>query len=257
MAVESVKRTFLVTLALAVVCSMLVSVSAVALRERQEANRLLDRQKNILMVTGLYDPTVPIPEAFGSVETRIVDLDTGEYVPAETIDPVTFDQVAAIQDPSTSKAVAKSEDIAAIARRERYSAVYLVKKDGKLDQVVLPVRGQGLWSMMWAFISLDADGTTVRGISYYQHGETAGLGAEIQNPAWAASWAGKKIYGDDGEVQLRVIKGEAPDASTYELDGLSGATLTCDGVTATLAYWFGDHGFKRYLDKLKKGDRSG
>lgn len=242
---ESVRRTFFVTLTLAVVCSFLVSVSAVGLRERQEANRLRDRKRNILVVTGLYDANVPIDQAFARIETKVVDLETGEYA---DIDPAEFDQAGAAHDPATS--TTPSPDIAGINRRERYSLVYLVKADGVLEQVVLPVRGRGLWSTMYAFLALDKDLETVRGITYYRHGETPGLGGEIDNPRWQASWKGKKVFGKDGRVALRVVKGAA--ASDLEVDGLSGATLTCDGVTATIRYWLSESGFKPYLERLRK-----
>ena len=116
--------------------------------------------------------------------------------------------------------------------------------------------GQGMWSTMYAFISLQADGRTVNAISFYQHGETPGLGAEIANPQWQQRWINKQIFDLKGDVRLRVIHGAVDKNSKnapYEIDGISGATLTGNGVTNMIRYWFGDQGFGPYLAKLQQG----
>ena len=79
---------------------------------------------------------------------------------------------------------------------------------------------------MYAFVAVAADGQTIKGITYYDHGETPGLGGEIENPAWQALFKDKKLFGEDGMPALRVIKGHAPEGSEHDIDGLSGATLT-------------------------------
>jgi Na+-transporting NADH:ubiquinone oxidoreductase subunit C len=243
-------RTFFVTLALAIVCSLAVSVSAVGLRERQQVNAALDRKRNILRVAGLDDPSVSVEEAFRQVETRLIHLSTGDYV--EDADPEAFDQRMAASSARTSVVLNKEQDTASLGRREKQSLVYLVKKDGKLDQVILPVRGRGLWSTLYAYIALDKDLETVRGITFYEHGETAGLGAEVENPDWQAVWRGKKVYDDRGTVALRCIKGVASVDAPHDIDGLSGATLTVNGVSDMVRFWFGDTGFGPYLAKLKE-----
>ena len=245
---ESTLKTFLVTLALAVVCSLLVAVSAVGLRARQETNRDLDRKRNILAVAGLYDPDIPIADAFEQIETRLVDLRTGEY--SDDPPAATYDQQGALLDAQASDSVPPGEDIAGIARREHYSVVYLVRQDDEVTQIILPVRGQGLWDMMYGFLALDRDLQTVRGITFYQHAETPGLGGEVENPQWQASWANKKVYDEAGMVKIHVVKGVG--RADDEIDGISGATLTVNGVTAMMSYWFGDSGFKPYIDRLKR-----
>ncbi len=107
--------------------------------------------------------------------------------------------------------------------------------------MVLPVRGKGLWSTMYAYVAVDSrPDKTVRGVSFYEHGETPGLGGEIENTAWQDGWRGKQIYTDEGEVGLRVVKARAPaeDAAAFQIDGLSGATLTTIGVDHLLEFWF-------------------
>ncbi len=251
MARESVNKTFIVAIVLAAVCSLLVAGAAIGLRPMQEANKVRDRKKNILIVAGLYDAKASVEESFGQIEPRIVDLATGEYVAEDKFDPETFDQRAAAKDPELSVAIPSEKDLAGIGRREKYTLVYLVKKDDKLDQVILPVDGKGLWSTLYGFLALDGDLNTVKGITFYEHAETPGLGGEIDNPTWKAKWAGKKVYDDKGGVQLVVVKGVADESSPHQVDGLSGATLTANGVTNLVQYWLGDDGFKKLLERLK------
>jgi Na+-transporting NADH:ubiquinone oxidoreductase subunit C len=251
MARESVNKTFMVAIVLAAACSLLVAGAAIGLRPLQEANKVRDRKKNILIVAGLYDAKAPVEKSFEQIEPRIVDLATGEYVAEDQFDPETFDQRAAAKDPELSVDIPAEKDLAGIRRREKYSLVYLVKKDGKLDQVILPIDGKGLWSTLYGFLALSGDLNTVKGITFYEHAETPGLGGEIDNPTWKALWAGKKIYDEKGSVELYVAKGVADKNSPHQVDGISGATLTANGVTNLVQYWLGDDGFKKLLERLK------
>jgi Na+-transporting NADH:ubiquinone oxidoreductase subunit C len=133
--------------------------------------------------------------------------------------------------------------------------VYLVEKDQRIDQVILPIRGKGAWSTMYAYVALDGDFNTIRGISFYEHGETPGLGGEIENKRWLEGWQGKQVYGPDQTVALRVVKGQAAEnepQAAYQIDGLSGATVTGAGVSNLLRFWFGDHGFKPFLNTMRR-----
>ncbi len=254
MARESLGKTFAMALTLCAVCSFLVSGAAVGLRSKQKENRDQDRKKNILVAAGLYNSNVPVDEAFRQVEPRIVDLATGDYVSEDQLDPQNFNQRLSAKDPELSVSIPSQEDLAGIRRREKYSFVYLVKKEDRLDQVVLPVNGKGLWSTMYGFLALDSDLNTVRGMTFYEHAETPGLGGEIDNPKWKALWPGKNVYDDQGSVQFKLIKGSVDQGSPeaiYEVDGLAGATLTANGVTHMVQYWLGDHGFKTFLKRLR------
>lgn len=240
-------KPFYSVLVLAFVCSALVAGAAVGLRPQQEANKELDRKKHILYAANLFEKGKSIGQLFGPVETRIIELATGEYVDDETLVPGPYRQLG------------DNEDLARLRRVEKYSPVYLVRNGEQLEQIVLPVRGKGLWSTMYAYVALDGDLTTIRGVSFYEHGETPGLGGEIENSRWQQEWQGKQVYDDSGDVALSFAKGKAneegPEAS-HQIDGLSGATLTTKGVEGLMEFWFGDHGFKPFFAHLKNKDNS-
>ncbi len=258
---DSVSNTFVVAAVLCVVCSVIVSAAAVGLRPLQAANEERYQRQNILIAAGLEEEmkSSSIDDLFKNIETQIIDLETGEQVAEETVDVKTFDQRKAAKDPQQSVEIPADIDIAGIKRREKYSYVYLLKKGDAIERVILPIYGRGLWSTLYGFIAIEADGNTVAGLTFYEHGETAGLGGEVDNPNWKAKWPGKVLYDDNGELQVEVIKGQVLEDSPsakYQVDGLAGATITSRGVSKLIRYWISD-GFGPYLDKLKASGGSG
>ena len=111
----------------------------------------------------------------------------------------------------------------------------------------------GLWSTLYGYVALEGDAQTILGLTFYQHGETAGLGGEVDNPRWKALWPGRKAFDEDWEPKIAVIKGSAgpPEEAPYQVDGLSGATLTCNGVTNALHFWLGEPGFGPFLARYR------
>lgn len=256
---ESTARTLVVALLVCLVCSVFVAGAAVALRPTQVENRLLDKQRSILAIAGLADASLSaaqVKQMFAErIQARVVDLDTGTFSDAQ--DPITYDPLAASKDPALSKALAGSEDIASIKRRERYSTVYMVEHEGQLDTLIIPVRGYGLWSTLYGFIAVKGDLNTVAGFGFYQHGETPGLGGEIDNPNWRQLWLDKKLFDSNQDVAIRVIKGNVDQNSATaenQIDGLAGATLTSNGVTHLVQFWLGEHGFGRFIEHLRAGE---
>ena len=250
---DTIGKTFTVAFLLCIVCSVLVSSAAVVLRPTQEINKSIDKKRNILMAAGLYEKGQNVDELFKSIKAKVVDLETGHY--ADHIDPDSYDEKAAAKDPEKSITIIPAEDLGGIKRREKYAPIYEVYKGDKLKKVILPVYGKGLWSTLYGFIALDAsDYNTVRGLVYYQHAETPGLGGEVDNPAWKAQWNGKQAFDNDGNIKIEVIKGKVDMAraeAKYQVDGLSGATITARGVSNMLHYWLGANGFGPYLTRLK------
>ncbi|WP_027852540.1 Na(+)-translocating NADH-quinone reductase subunit C [Marinobacterium litorale] len=253
---DSIGKTITVTVLLCVICSVVVSAAAVILKPKQVANKELDRKSNILAAAGISDPSKSVDELFAQIETRYVDLDSGKFVE----EPVAnYDARKAAKDPQLGEAVPRSQDIASIKYQADVMPVYVVRTDsGDLEKVILPVHGYGLWSTLYGFLALEGDLNTVVGLGFYSHAETPGLGGEVDNPAWKALWPGKEVYGDDKtDPQLQLIKGsvgpETPNAE-HKVDGLSGATLTSNGVTNLIHYWMGENGYAPFLQNLRAGE---
>jgi Na+-transporting NADH:ubiquinone oxidoreductase subunit C len=242
---NSIKKILTVAFALCIVCSVIVSTAAVALRPKQQLNVELDRKTNILSVANLYEPGMDVEAAFREITPRVVDMRTGEYT--DQFDPETFDHFQAARDPAMGRTLSGDRDIAGLSRVENYATVYLVGDPDNPDQVILPIRGQGLWGLMRGFLSVEGDGNTIVGITYYEHNETPGLGGEVNNPRWQAQWDGKKIFSNEDDLApaIHLTKGGANDET--EVDALSGATLTSNGVTNMLQFWLSPEGFGTYL----------
>lgn len=259
---ESTTYTIAFAAAVCVVCGLLVAVSAVALRSKQETNALLYRQKNVLLAAGLVKPGADVPDREllaildANVKVRLVDLATGELVPDGSVDARGYDQRRARNDPAQSRTA--PPNAAQVQRLPKLGAVYLVADRGGVDQVVLPVEGVGMWGTLYGFLALDRDGNTVRGLTFYEQKETPGLGGEVANPSWQALWVGRKAYDANWEPKLTVIKGHAgpPAQDPHRVDALSGATITSNGVARLMAFWLGRDGYGPFLAKFRSGATS-
>lgn len=250
---DTVQKTLLVAVTLCLVCAVVVSAAAVFLKPLQVKNQAIDRRKNIVEVAGLWEPGQDINQAFQKVETRIVNLETGEYT--DQFDPAAYDLRKAAKDPQLGVQVPPDLDIANIKRKAKYAPVYLVKEGDKIDVIILPVHGYGLWSTMYGFLALDEDTKTVYGLKFYEHAETPGLGAEITNAGWLEQWEGKVVYDEEWGPDIQILKGtvdtEKPGAE-HQVDGIAGATLTARGVMFMMQYWLSDQGFGPYLARLRE-----
>jgi len=251
---ESVAKTFTVAFILCTVCAVVVSSAAVFLRPAQEANKLLDLKTNILASAGLLQKDIDVETQFKKITVKLVDLQTGRFTNA--VDSASYDQRKASKDPALSVALESSQDLAKIKRRANYAKVYVLEGAQGLEKIILPIKGYGLWSTLYGFIALESDLQTVAGIGFYEHTETPGLGGEVDNPKWKASWVGKRAY-VDGDLSLTVIKGKVDlsrAGAQSQIDGLAGATLTTKGVDNLIKYWLSDQGFKPFIENLKSGE---
>ncbi|TWT90228.1 Na(+)-translocating NADH-quinone reductase subunit C [Pseudobythopirellula maris] len=248
---DSTIGTFMVAAILCVVCSVLVSIAAVALKPQQDRNKKLDEKKNVLLAAGLAEPSATAKEIDAifeeSIERVLIDLASGEPVDPETVDPEKYDPIEAASDEEMNVEISPAGALPGIAEREPYAFVYKIKEGDAVTGYVLPIYGKGLWSTLYGFLAVEADANTVLGITYYQHGETPGLGGEVDNYGWKSLWPGKKIYGAEGDVMLGVVKGSG--SGEHQIDGLSGATITSKGVDQMIKYWLGEGGFGPYLQK--------
>ncbi|MGD8779258.1 MAG: Na(+)-translocating NADH-quinone reductase subunit C [Ignavibacteria bacterium] len=255
-----IKKTVMVALGVCLVCSVLVSVAAVGLGEIQEANKKKDKIKNILKAGGLYEEGISVEDVYKEkIKPIYVDMETGEILEkdfdAEILSKDTYNVKDVASDPEYGKAVSAEVDIAQVRRIPKYMLVYEVMNGDQVDKFILPIYGYGLWSTMYGFIALSNDLQTVKGITFYEHGETPGLGGEIENPKWQSTWEGKKALDENLNVTLEVIKGKVDQSGSKaksQIDGLSGATITTRGVDATVKFWLGENGYGPFLNKLRK-----
>ena len=237
------------------VCAIVVSTSAVSLADRQDRNATLDKQENVLVASGLAtdDEALGAEEVtlrFEPITQVVIDTATGEV--SDGVEPVGFDQRAASIDVARSRPA--PDNPARVIRIPNQALVYEIRSGaGALEMVVLPIEGLGLWGTLYGFVALEGDLRTIRGLTFYEHKETPGLGGEVDNPRWKRLWPGRLAF-DDGLIPaIAVVKGPAGSVSDapYEVDGLSGATITSRGVTNLLQFWLSSDGFGPYLTRLR------
>ena len=248
---DSISKTLTVAFILCLVCAVIVSVSAVALKPLQNANQEDFRRSNILVAAGLITANEAtkdrIAEEFAKIQVKVVDLRTGEFTQDVSVE--TYDQLRAAKDPAQSFEL--DEVAIGVKRLENYGLVYLVGDEANPDRIIIPVRGPGLWSTLHGFLALEGDGNTIAGMGFYDHAETPGLGGEVDNPNWKSQWPGKKAYREDSMQPLLGLS-KNPDG-VHEVDTLSGASLTARAVTDLLQFWVSEQAYGSFLAKFRQG----
>jgi len=251
-------KAILVVFLTAIICSSLVSAAVVMLRPIQLNNQLLERSSNIMQLTGLVaDGEMPgdeeMLELYRSLDTRIVDLEAAWF--DDSIDPHTFNKRRAVNDPVLGIDIPTHLDRAGMGRRSRYAPVHLVWKGRELERVIMPIRGSGMWSMLYGFVAVESDLNTIAAAVFYEQNETPGLGDQITRPDWIAQWTGRQIFDALGNPQFAVSEGAVEPGSPtalHQVDALTGATVTADAVTSLVQYWFGPHGYRDFLQSLRE-----
>jgi len=262
MSSDSTKKTVTVALGVCLVCSFLVSSITVSLGEKQNTNQRIDKIVNILMA-GDLDYSAGNPEKIYEerIKTVVVELETGNIIPEEKYDdmlnPERFDIKKISGNPKYSDPIPAADDIAGIKIKPKFMVIYeVMDTNNSVDKYILPIYGKGLWSTLYGFIALDKELKMVRGITFYQHGETPGLGGEVDNPNWKASWKGKKAFDENLNPVIQVLKGKVDPSnpnSNRQIDGLSGSTLTTRGVDNLVKFWLSDKGYGGFLKNVKTG----
>ncbi|MFN6194197.1 MAG: NADH:ubiquinone reductase (Na(+)-transporting) subunit C [Planctomycetota bacterium] len=217
-----------------VTISAMLAATATSLGPMQQEAAELDRQKNVMMAAGLLQAGETKPQAElrklydERIKEVVVDTESGKVLDGKAAgdaDKLNKEGASAARDPAAKK---KAE--------ARYRVVAQAKgTDGKATYV-LPISGKGLWSTIYGYLALGEDASTVKGVTFYKHGETPGLGGECENPEWMAKWDGKSILDDSKKLVGVIVKKGAidpaiPEDKRHKVDGLSGATITCNGIT--------------------------
>jgi len=248
---ESPRRIFAVVIVVSLICSLLVAGATILLREKQQRNKQLERKRNVLVAAGIATPKMSeteIEAGFARVRPVIVDFTTGKV--DTSVDAARYDMQRAAKDPDTSIAIDPAKDTALLHRMPRHGIVYVLAGEKGTEKLILPISGLGLWSTIYGYISLQNDGKTVSGLTFYQHGETPGLGGEIDNPAWRRQWQGKIALGAAGEPVLQVMRGKVlagSAGSEHQVDGVSGATITSRAVGNMVNFWLGEAAYGKFI----------
>lgn len=253
---DSVVGTFVIITGFCLVCSVLVSSAVVALEPFKAAAVANDRQVSILRVAGVETQGTVAQTYAAHIEAQLLDLESGEILADRQSEADGYNFPSYAANPELSVAIPADEDLAGIRRHSTLMPIYLAKDDeGRVTRVILPFYGAALWSTAYGYVAIAPDGNTIDAVTFYQHGETPGLGGEIDNPRWQELWVGKKIENENGELAFTIVKNadHTGPLKDYQVDALSGATLTTNGIRHAAQYWLGSV-YKPFLDKLRKGE---
>ena len=250
LAPDTPRRALTLALLVAFVCGLLVSVVTVGLRPIQQANLEAERIARLELVLGALSAVGQVYR-IDELEPRMVELASGRF--DDSIDPARFDAERAAASPVEGVDIPPQQDLAGLKRRARHAQIYLVRDAaGRIELIILPVSGRGYQSTLRAWLVLDGDAQTVRALKFYQQGETPGLGARIDDEEWQAEWRDRRAFDGDGVLRLGVrMAGSAyGDDAAYQVDGISGATRTMQGVDGMLRFWLGEYGYGPLLRRL-------
>jgi Na+-transporting NADH:ubiquinone oxidoreductase subunit C len=251
---DSLKNTLLSTLGICLVCAFAITTTSVLLKDKQLENQEFDKKRNIVAVINSKDISKEVVEKeFSHLVPAVVNLYTSKIVSDISISKA--DTKYQLKTKDGFIMLDSKDDIAGIRKLERYAVIYIkYEKDNVLDKVVLPIRGYGLWSTLYGYIALEKDLNTIAGISFYANGDTPGLGGEVSNPRWSSKWIGKKIYDENGVFKFSLVKGGVSKVNKIainQVDAIAGSTITSNGVTNLMKFWFSNQGFRNILNKLK------
>jgi Na+-transporting NADH:ubiquinone oxidoreductase subunit C len=232
---ESVPRTMLIAVSIALICSAMVSGAVYLLRPLQAAYASIERNQTILTVAGRLPSEISdraIINAFLNLDARVVELSSG--LRTDTLDGHAYDHWAptgVVSGPGNT-----DMNSLGLSTLPRYVPVYIVSGPMGLERLILPLHGRGMWSMLSGYIALEADLQTIAALGFYKHGETPGIGDRILEDKWLQSWRGKRLYDPSGHVRIRM----GPDKNTpeqYRVDAITGATVTSQAVARIVAFW--------------------
>ena len=218
------KNKYVFILTIAIVCSLLLSLASEGLKDIKNKNIEIDKKKNILSAIGVDADNfsiLDIDQYFTkNIDTLIITLE------GDIIDNISIHDLNEIENKQTG-------EVEYFYQTKEFLPIYNEKIK---NVIIIPISGKGLWSSLFGYCEIDANNfSTVKGITFYAHGETPGLGAEISKESFESNYIGKEIYSGEELLSIKVTKpGLADKNNLYEVDGISGATITSRGVTELL-----------------------
>jgi Na+-transporting NADH:ubiquinone oxidoreductase subunit C len=212
---------FIFAASVTIVCSLLLASAANLLKPRQVENEQLDIRKNILSSAGLIT---------GDKEYTRNNI---QNLYEENIKSMVIDLNGEVKTDKSTADLDPKKDLDLLP-------VFYSQQNGNISAYIFPISGKGLWSTIYGYLALEPDAATVKGITFYKHGETPGLGGEIEKDWFKSNFIGKRIFSPEGKlVSITVVKGKvagliAEDEAYHYVDGISGSTLTGKGLNKFL-----------------------
>ncbi|MDP6532256.1 MAG: NADH:ubiquinone reductase (Na(+)-transporting) subunit C [Candidatus Marinimicrobia bacterium] len=214
---QSNSYTLFFTAIVTIVLGFLLSLAATSLKERQDLNERIDIRKNILRALE-FEEDPEQPWSVNEVQEMFTNSIRGIVI-----------------NPDGSSADGMYPEDITDKNKDRYFPVFLKIADGSIEGYAVPISGKGLWSTLFGYLAIHPDGNTVKGITFYKHGETPGLGGEVDKKWFTDNFKGKSLFSPDGKlVSVAVMRGlvdETSENANHQVDGISGATMTGKGIT--------------------------
>jgi len=255
---ETPLRTLSVAGGVALFCSLLVATAVQLLKPLQLAHAQVERNRSMLVAAGLTrgaeSSDLEVATAFLDLQPRLFDTVNGRFT--SDIDLLSYDYRAAGDDPNTSRALPPERDPAGIGRLARYLPLYISLEPETAPVVIVPIYGRGMWSTIYGHVALTGDFDSIAGVSFYEHGETPGIGDRIENPSWQAQWRGKRALDADRSVRLRIAAPERDIEAEFRIDAITGATVTVAAIERCLRFWLGPDGYGEALRQLAEEFRA-
>ncbi len=198
-----------------IVAFALAFVSA-SLSDTQKQNEDYDKMKQILSALNI-----------DASKAKDVQAEFDKYIKA---DEIINSKAEVLADKGGFKVDIKAE--LAEKLEDRQLPLYICEVNGE-TKYILPLYGAGLWNAIWGYIALNEDKNTVYGVYFDHAGETPGLGAEIATKLFQDEFLNKHVM-NNGKVELSVVKKGKVQKAEFEVDGISGGTITSNGVDAML-----------------------
>jgi Na+-transporting NADH:ubiquinone oxidoreductase subunit C len=225
------RYVFMYASAMVIIVALVLSTAATLLRPLQERNMRIEKMQNILAAINIPAPRAEAEALFNQyVTTAKIVNHQGEELEGDAFE-------VDLQDENR-------KDVA-----DRQLPVFIAELNGE-NYFIVPLRGNGLWGPIWGYVGLESDLVTIAGADFDHASETPGLGAEIADKAFEEQFPGKRIFDEAGNFRpVRVVKGNAPPGDQYAVDGISGGTITSNGVTNMLRD--GLEVYQSYFEKIR------
>lgn len=216
---QSNTYTIIYIIVLVVVVGAALALTSISLKDKQQANEDADKMQQILASVGIEAKGSATAEIYHQYITDSFVVDSEGNKVENAPDAFSIDVAVQSKEPADS----------------RLLPVYECTTTDSGIKFIMPMYGAGLWGPIWGYISVNTDGATIYGAYFAHQGETPGLGAEIEKPAFSGQFAGKHLIIDGSFAPISVIKAgmAAPQGSDY-VDGISGGTITSKGVGAMI-----------------------